>query len=132
LEILGKSYYYFDISYERYLSEKFHLGVGVGMSGKSTWDDVGTINAYNFPLYGAYTFGQKKHHAISEMGVRFDFETNLKGFNDFGLVPFISFGYEYKGDNILFRVPIYLFYTGEFESAPPLVPWIGFCVGVPF
>jgi len=132
LDLLGKSVYYFDISYERYLSEKFHLGTGIGLSEISTWDDVGTINTYNFPLYAGFALGKKKHHAISELGIHFDWVTNFEGYNNFELYPFFSFGYEYKGDNILFRVPIYLFYTGEFVSAPPLVPWIGLSVGVPF
>jgi len=35
LELAGKAFSFYDISYERYLSERLHLGAGVGLEGAS-------------------------------------------------------------------------------------------------
>jgi hypothetical protein len=93
LDLAGKSFFYFDISYERYLSEKFHLGAGAGLAGNSTLymnpDEM--IKEYNirFPIYGAYKFGKRKHHAFSELGLTIDAIFSSSGSYISSLFPFI-------------------------------------------
>lgn len=136
LDLAGKSFYYFDISYERYLSEQFHLGAGAGLAGISSLyinqNEIVKEFKIRFPIYGAYAFGKKKHHVLSEYGLTLDgsFSSYRSLISD--LWPFISLGYEFKGDNIIFRVPVYLAYIGENEWFPAIVPWVGFSIGVPF
>jgi hypothetical protein len=136
LDLAGKSFYYFDISYERYLSEKFHLGAGVGLAGISTLyisqDEMSKEYNIRFPIYGAYTLGKKKHHAVSELGITIDATFSSFGNYVQGVFPFISIGYEFKGENIIIRVPFYLGYVGENEWYPSIMPWAGFSIGVPF
>jgi len=133
LELAGKSFGYFDISYERYLSQKFHIGGGIGMSGRSQlYYNGGMFNRYNFriPLYGAYTFGQRKHHLISEFGTSLRVLTGPNGTVSLdGQFLFISFGYEYKGEKFIFRAPVYLAYVGSTNFLPPVVPWFGLSFG---
>jgi hypothetical protein len=136
LDLAGKSFFYFDISYERYLSEKFHLGAGAGLAGFSTLyiNSEESFKEYNirFPLYGAYAFGKRKHHVISEFGLTLDciFSSPLSSVSS--IWPFISIGYEFKGEKIIFRVPVYLGYIGENEWYPSVMPWAGVSIGVPF
>jgi len=136
LDLAGKSFYYFDISYERYLSEKFHLGAGAGLAGVSTLfvNPDESFKEYNirFPLYGAYVFGKKKHHAISELGLTFDCIFSSGRSYVSALFPFISIGYEFKGEKIIVRVPVYLGYIGKNEWYPSVMPWAGVSIGVPF
>jgi hypothetical protein len=133
LELAGKSFGYFDISYERYLSERFHFGGGIGMAGRSQlYYDGGMFHRYNFrtPLYGAYTFGQRKHHLISEFGTSISWFTGPNGTVNFdGQFLFISFGYEYKGEKFVFRAPVYLAYVGSNNFMPPVMPWFGLSFG---
>jgi hypothetical protein len=133
LELAGKSFGYFDISYERYFYERFHFGGGIGISKKDhLYYDGGMFTRYNFtiPLYGAYSFGQKKHHAISEFG------TTIRGYTaPNGSVSiddqflFISIGYEFKGEKFIFRAPVYLAYIGRNEFFTSVVPWFGLSFG---
>jgi hypothetical protein len=136
LDLAGKSFFYFDISYERYLSEKLHLGAGVGLAGISTLyisqDEMSKEYNIRFPIYGAYTLGKKKHHAVSELGITIDAIFSSFGNYVSGVFPFISIGYEYKGEKIIIRVPVYLGYIGENEWYPSIMPWAGFSIGVPF
>jgi len=136
LELAGKSFYYFDISYERYLSEKFHLGTGVGMANISTLEisPDKRVTQFNirFPVYGAFTMGKKKHHLISEFGLTFDTYFISFGSSVSSLWPFLSIGYELKGDNIIIRVPVYLGYIGNHGWFPRVMPWVGLSIGVPF
>jgi hypothetical protein len=133
-EFLGKSMYYFDISYERYLCEKLHLGAGFGMSGISTLyiSSTESFNELNFsvPVYGTYDFGKRKNHIISEFGLTFIGQTTYDGkaliINQF---PFISIGYEWKWTNYLLRLPVYLGYVGSNEFFPAIMPWIGISFG---
>jgi hypothetical protein len=136
LELAGKSYYYFDLSYERILSEKFHIGGGAGLGNIYSlfiWQ-YGKVLEYNFrfPIYGAYAFGREKHHAITEFGVTIQDECYSMGSSDINFRPFIAFGYELKGSNIIFRVTGYLFYVDKNESSPAFMPWGGVSIGVPF
>ena len=132
-ELAGKSFGYFDISYERYLSERFHFGGGIGLSGRDhLYYNGGMFTRTNFtiPLYGAYAFGQKKHHAISELGTTIRGYTGPNGsLNLDGQFLFISFGYEYKGEKFIFRAPVYLAYVGSNEFFPPVMPWFGLSFG---
>lgn len=136
LDLAGKSFYYFDISYERYLSEKFHLGAGAGLAGISTLylnpDEMAREFNIRFPVYVAYALGKKKHHAISELGLTIDCIFSSFGSYVSSLWPFISIGYEYKGDKVIIRVPVYLGYIGENEWYPSVMPWAGLSIGVPF
>ena len=133
LETAGKSFGYFDISYERYISERFHLGGGIGMSGKSNlYYNGGMFTRRNItiPLYGAYAFGQKKHHFISEFGTSVRLFTGPNStLNLDGQFLFVSFGYEYKGEKYIFRAPVYLTYVGSNEFFPPVMPWFGLSFG---
>ncbi len=136
LELAGKSYYYFDLSYERFLSEKFHLGLGAGMGNINSlfiWQ-YGRILEYNFrfPIYGGYAFGEEKHHIITEFGVTIQDKCYSRGSSDINFQPFIAFGYEFKGSNIIIRVPGYLLYIGKSEFSPIIMPWGGVSIGVPF
>ena len=135
LELAGKAFSYYDVSYERYLLEKFHLGIGVGMEGISKgYSQSGdhTDFDFRFPIYGAYTFGKKKHHVMTEIGVTFEehWHTGIGVYTD--LWPFISGGYEYRGSKVIIRVPIYLVYVGPNEWWPSVLPWAGLSIGVPF
>lgn len=136
VDLAGKSFYYFDVSYERYLSEKFHIGAGAGLAGISTLyrnpDEM--ANEYNirFPLYGAYALGKRKHHVISELGLTIDCIFSSFGNYISALWPFLSIGYEFKGDKIIIRVPVYLGYIGKNEWYPSVMPWTGLSIGVPF
>jgi hypothetical protein len=135
LEIAGKAFSYYDISYERYLSAKFHLGVGVGLEGISkglSQTGEHTDFDFRFPVYGAYTFGKKKHHVMTEIGMTFEehWHTGIGIITD--LWPFISGGYEYRGKKIFIRVPVYLTYVGPNEWWPSVLPWAGLSIGVPF
>jgi hypothetical protein len=136
LDLAGKSFYYFDISYERYLSEKFHLGAGAGLAGISTLykspEEKATELNLRFPVYGAYAFGKKRHHVISEFGLTIDGSFCSYGSSILSLWPFISIGYEFKGDDIIIRVPVYLGYIGKNAWFPPVMPWAGLSIGVPF
>jgi hypothetical protein len=136
LDLGGKTAYYYDISYERYLSEKFHLGAGAGLAGISTLykypDEKATQFNIRIPLYGAYALGKKKHHAITEFGLTIDGLFCSLGSTVLNLWPFISIGYEFKGDNIIIRVPFYLGYVGKNEFFPFIMPWAGLSIGVPF
>jgi hypothetical protein len=136
LDLAGKSFYYFDISYERYLSEKFHLGAGAGLAGISTLykspDEMIKEVNLRFPVYGAYALGKKKHHAVTELGITIDAIFSSSGSYISGLLPFISIGYEFKGEKIIIRVPVYLGYIGDNEWYPVVMPWAGFSIGVPF
>jgi hypothetical protein len=136
LDLAGKSFYYFDISYERYLSEKFHLGAGAGLAGISTLyknsDEKAMEFNIRFPVYGAYAFGKKKHHAISEFGLTIDGLFCSFGSSISSLWPFISIGYEFKGDNMIIRIPVYLGYIGKNEWYLSVMPWAGLSIGVPF
>jgi hypothetical protein len=134
LELLGKSMYYFDISYERSLFEKFYLGAGFGMSGISTLyiSSTESFHELNFsiPLYGGLNFGKNKNHLISEFGVTLMGQTNPDGkalITD--QFPFISVGYERKWTNYFLRVPVYLGYIGSNEFFPAIMPWIGLSFG---
>jgi hypothetical protein len=132
-EVLGKSRYYFDISYERNLSERIHIGGGVGTSGIDHLDySGGSFNRLNFsiPLYGAYSFGQKKHRLISEIGASILGNTTPNNFLSLSdVTPFISVGYEYVGEHYVFRVPVYCAYIGRNEFFPSVMPWIGVSFG---
>ena len=132
-ELLGKSSYYFDISYERNLSERIHIGSGIGLAGiNHLYYSGGDFHEVNFsiPIYGAYSFGQKKHRLISEIGISIRGETVPDGFAHFtDLIPFISAGYEYKGERYFLRVPVYLSYIGRNEFFPSVMPWIGVSFG---
>lgn len=137
LEIAGKSFTIFDVSYERYFSEKFHLGTGLGIGQRSNlvYGNGTFIKRFNFtiPVYGAYAFGLKKHHAISEFGLCFQgtYDTEFKtNFNE--KIPFISIGYEFKSEGFIFRAPLYLAYIGDNDFLPSVVPWLGLSVGIPF
>jgi hypothetical protein len=72
MDLGGKSVHYIDISYERYLSEKFHLGAGAGLADISTLykypDKKATEFNIRFPVYSASTLGRKNHHAITYFG----------------------------------------------------------------
>ncbi len=136
LDLAGKSFYYFDITYERYLSEKFHLGAGAGLAGISTLfknaDEKATEFNIRFPVYGAYVLGKKKHRVISELGLTIDSFICSFGSSISSLWPFISIGYEFKGDNMFLRIPVYLGYIGKNEWFPSVMPWAGLSIGVPF
>jgi hypothetical protein len=136
LDLAGKSFYYFDITYERYLSEKFHLGAGAGLAGISTLyknsDEKAMEFNIRFPIYGAYALGKKKHHIISEFGLTIDALFCSFGSSISSLWPFISIGYEFKGDNMIIRIPVYLGYIGKNEWYPSVMPWAGLSIGVPF
>jgi hypothetical protein len=136
LDLAGKSVYYFDISYERYLSERFHLGAGAGLAGISTLykdaDEKATEFNIRFPVYGAYALGKKKHHAIAELGLTIDSFICSFGSSISSLWPFISIGYEFKGDNMFIRIPVYLGYIGKNEFFPSVMPWAGLSIGIPF
>jgi hypothetical protein len=136
LDIAGKCFYYFDISYERYLSEKFHFGAGAGLAGISSGstapDEIHTEFNIRFPVYAAYAFGKTKHHVITEYGLTADCIFSSVGSYVLSLWPFISVGYEYKGSKIIIRVPVYLAYIGENEFFPAFSPWAGLSIGVPF
>jgi hypothetical protein len=136
LDLAGKTVYYFDISYERYLSERFHLGAGAGLAGISTLyksnSEKATELNVRFPIYLGYNWGKKKNHLTSELGLTID--SNLCSFGSYilNLWPFISLGYEFKSDNIIIRVPVYLGYVGKNEFFPAIMPWAGLSIGVPF
>ena len=133
LEVLGKSLIFCDISYSRYLSEKFQIGAGLGLQsiGKlSSIDGTSTNVDYSIPVYGAYAFGTKKHHVVSELGITLTGYTNFKKRSGlYGAGPFVSVGYELKGENYVFRVPLYLFYIGDNDFFPPVIPWFGLGLG---
>ena len=133
LEVLGKSIFFFDINYGRYLTEKFQVGAGLGMAGvsKITFIDE-TVTRFDFriPIYGSYAFSTKRHHLVSELGIIMGgYTDSITGVNIDGVVPFISLGYEVKGENYVFRVPVYLFYAGENELIGRVVPWVGVSLG---
>jgi hypothetical protein len=136
LDLAGKSLYYFDISYERYLTEKLHFGAGAGLgniyTGYKHPDEKHRDFELRFPVYGAYALGKKRHHAITELGVMIedDFSTDWKSLLRFW--PFISIGYEFKGSNIIIRIPVYLGYVGPNLWWPAILPWAGLSIGVPF
>ena len=136
LDLAGKSVYYFDITYERYLSEKFHIGAGAGLAGISTLykdaDETATELNIRFPVYSAYALGNRKHHAIAELGFTIDSFICSFGSSISSLWPFISIGYEFKGDNMFIRIPVYLGYIGKNEFFPSVMPWAGLSIGVPF
>jgi hypothetical protein len=132
-EALGKSFYYFDISYERNITEKFHIGSGIGFAGVShlyySGGDFRKVN-FSIPVYAAYSFGQKKHRLISEAGISIWGETVLNGFVRLSdVIPFVSAGYEYKGEKYVFRVPVYFAYVGRNEFFPAVMPWLGVSFG---
>jgi hypothetical protein len=132
-EVLGKSCYYFDISYERNVTERIHIGSGIGFSGiYHLYYSGGDFHEVNFsiPIYGAYSFGQKKHHLISEIGTSILGNTTPYSFLSLSdVTPFISVGYEYKGEHYVFRVPVYFAYIGRNEFFPSVMPWIGVSFG---
>jgi hypothetical protein len=136
LDLAGKSLYYFDISYERSLVENFHLGAGAGLAGISYMyiNEVEEELELNlrFPIYCGYSFGKKRHHAIAETGITLDCINCFSGSSDISLWPFISVGYEYRGSRIIIRVPVYAIYVGPNEWWPPVWPWAGVSIGVPF
>jgi len=132
-ELAGKSAAYFDISYERYLSERFHFGGGIGMSNKSQlYYNGGMFTRHNFtiPLYCAYAYGKKKHHFMSEFGTILTGFTGPNGSVNFDdQYIFISFGYECKGEKYIFQAPVYLAYVGRNSFFSPVVPSFGLSFG---
>ena len=138
LELLGKSVIPFDLSYERYFSERFLIGGGIGMPTKTKFQDIspvgnGTLtpNFYTFdvPVYCGYSFGQKKHHLNSELGIAFVLSTENKHANLLGTLPFISLGYEFKGENYVFSIPVYFALRDAYNDSRQIVPWIGLSLG---
>ncbi len=133
LEVLGKSIFFFDVNYARYLTEKFQVGVGIGLAdvAKLTYVDE-TVTRFDFriPIYGSYAFSTKRRHLVSEFGITMGGYADSKiGTNLEGVVPFVSIGYEVKGENYVFRVPIYLMYAGENEFFSAVIPWVGVSLG---
>jgi len=132
-EVLGKSYYYFDISYERNVTERMHIGSGIGFAGiHHLYYSGGDFHEVNFsiPIYVAYSFGQKKHRLISEIGTSIWGNTTPHSFLSLSdVIPFISAGYEYKGEKYVFRVPVYFAYVGKNEFFSSVMPWIGVSFG---
>jgi hypothetical protein len=136
LDLAGKSLYYFDIAYERYLVESFHLGAGAGLAGISHMyineEEKELDLNLRFPVYCGYSFGKRRHHAIAETGITLDCINCFSGSSDISVWPFISIGYEYRGSKIIIRVPVYAIYVGHNEWWPPVWPWAGVSIGVPF
>jgi len=135
LEFGGKAFSYYDISYERYLGAKLHLGVGLGFEGASkaySQKGLSTELDFRIPVYAAWSFGKKKSHVMTELGVTLEeqWHTGLSLITD--LWPFISGGYEYRGEKIIIRVPVYLVYVGPNAWFPPVLPWVGLSLGMPF
>jgi hypothetical protein len=137
IELFGKSFYYFDISYERYFSENFHVGAGLGNPTiDKLYYNSEMIKRYEFkiPVYLGYSIGLKKHHAMSELGITIFTNTDFHNFNNFDepVLPYISFGYEYQDKGTIFRIPVYLAYIGRNEFFPAVGPWIGLSLGKRF
>ena len=136
LDLAGKSLYYFDISYERYLVENFHLGAGAGLAGISYMyineaEKELDLNL-RFPIYCGYSIGKKRHYGIAETGITLDCINCFSGSSDVSVWPFISVGYEYRGSKIIIRVPVYAIYVGPNAWWPSVWPWAGVSIGVPF
>jgi hypothetical protein len=136
-EVAGKSFSFFGVEYQRYLTQKFHVGSGIGIGSKDylVYGDGTAYARYNFsiPLYVAYAYGIKKHHAISELGISIRGVTGSgKHTNINESFPFLSLGYEYKSDRFIFKVPVYLIYVGRNEFFPSVMPWLGISFGVLF
>lgn len=133
LEVLGKSLFIFDVNYGRYLTEKLQVGVGLGLAGvnKITYvDGTATNFDFNIPIYGSYAFSTKRRHLVSEFGAIMGGSTNSKsGTIINGVAPFVSIGYEVKGENYVFRVPVYLFYAGDNDFFSTVIPWVGVSLG---
>lgn len=133
LELAGKSYYYFDLCYERFFSEKLHFGLGAGMGEISTLylSPDEQVYEYNlsFPIYGGYTFGQGKHRLNTELGVSIFGEFFPGEDPILEPMPFISGGYELRGAKFIFRIPVYLTYVGVNEFFPAVMPWAGLSIG---
>ncbi len=136
-EIAGKSFSFFGLEYERYLTERFRLGTGIGIGSKEqlVYGNGDTFDRYNYsvPVYGVYAWSLKKHHAISEFGF------TIKGaagpgtkatFNEF--FPYVSYGYEFKSESFVFRIPFYLCYVGSNDYLPAVIPWLGVSFGLAF
>ncbi|MCB0706611.1 MAG: hypothetical protein KDC34_14955 [Saprospiraceae bacterium] len=137
LELLGKSLIIFDVSYSRKLTDHIQLGMGLGFQDRSTLTTISgdyKVTDLNVPIFGTYIFGQKKHHAISELGVRLSFTVSkFKESNYWNRpIPFVSFGYEFEGEHFVFRVPIYLAFVGKSELTSTFMPWAGLSFGYPF
>ena len=134
-EIAGKSFSFFGLEYERFLTERFRIGTGIGIGSKEqlVYGNGDTFDRYNFsvPVYGVYAWGRKKHHAITEFGFTLRGVTGpvtKASFDEF--YPYVSYGYEFKSDIFVFRIPVYLCYVGSSDFFPAVIPWLGLSFGV--
>ncbi len=148
LELAGKSPPV-SVCYQRFFSERFNIGAGIGMSMEgSSLQKFGDfyrkrIN-FNAPVYFGYSFGQKKSRLSSASGITFCLRWvdqsllsgKTKKFELLDSAPFFSLGYEYRGEKYFFNIPVYLLrlkieeWSEEFVGTRHIMaPYIGVRIG---
>jgi hypothetical protein len=137
------------LSYEYDIKPNFTVGTGWGFMQISS----GKYYTHNETRQGRYFdlvlsnqnyamhrfFYQNKHRLITQYGITIQRRLEFVHFSDGGiqyadrpyLVPFLSAGYEFKGDNIIFRIPVYIAWIGISDWLFPVMPWLGVSVGIP-
>lgn len=155
VELLGKSPYLFNISYETYTDELSSAGFGLSFINYKKSNTTLTrnyrqeneyqINAINkelvlgMPFYAYQRFGSANSAMIAGLGVTVIFSRSVtrssEGKNknrSLHLIPFASIGYEHRSNNnFVFRIPAYIAYTGKGGGVmlPKFFPWIGVSYG---
>ncbi len=153
IELLGKSVVFLNATYEHNFNR--NIGIGIGLS--FTMAQSGTITrevnyqtpdqytedgkyidlAGTIPIYLITKQGKGKHRLIQQIGVttmislfhnRYPSGTEIH--NETKVIPFASIGYEYEGERVVFRLPIYIGYIGDEGFFPAVVPWVGVSLGV--
>jgi len=148
IELLGKGFWFGNISYEYTIKQKFVLGTGIGFMGYSTGksnrmhDGISETGDYTylnltFPLYAMYKiWADKKHHLLITAGATpiilssyHNFPSEETKNYEFHLPPVAGIGYEFNPGTFFYRINIYAQYLGESAWYPTIVPWAGIGFG---
>jgi hypothetical protein len=127
----------------RNFSEKFYAGTGVSIpfheysiaddyNYTNKWMPLGSWHIFNVPVYCGYSFGKKKHHINSELGIVLHYGVQDKQLLFLTSRPFFSVGYEFKGEKFLFGIPVYMGLSEKINGNRIFMRWPGIRLGRKF
>ena len=96
-----------------------------------------------FSLYAVSRFGKatacfdSKHSFIAKYGITSEMtfyadDRQGNSFEIYGLIPFISGGYELVPKRNVFRIEVYVLHLGPNTGLSPVLPWLGISYGRKF
>lgn len=147
VELLGKGFYFANISYEYTVKPKLSLGIGLGFMrysrGQSNrmHDGISETGKYTYltlfiPVYATYKIGKNQYHVLLSAGnalvMFFSFHTfpsEKTQQQQLLFSPFVSLGYQYDFKKFFYRINLYAEYVGRTAWTSPVMPWVGFGFG---